>query len=131
MVTPVSRFIELVTICYEENLHIVITIPPSSLQFHQLSFIRKPRASTDTCLLANAQNSTSYGSFGGYYQFNNYPSFPSEFHQATTDKCRSVVDLGFLMKCDRNVGEQWMVICFLMVINSLNPETGVTTQRLF
>ena len=37
MFTPVPRFIELVTIYYEENLHAVTTTAPSSPQFNQAS----------------------------------------------------------------------------------------------
>ena len=49
VLTPVSGFIELVTICYEENLHIVTTIPPSSPQFHQALLRNKELAQTLVC----------------------------------------------------------------------------------
>ena len=87
----------------------VVTIVTTILSTITSSLIKKLRASTETCLLANA---LCLVHLLAIFQFNNYPSSPSQFHGGlvVTVCGRSLLPNEDLMKHDRIVREQWMVI---------------------
>ena len=125
VVTPVSGFTELGEhILWREfkqcNQH------PSSSQSHQASLRSKELEQTLFCWQMQCMHTTSYGPSADYFQFHNYISIiPLTIPSCFIKKQRATMAL---CKPDEIVKE--MVIC-LWNISSANPETGVTTQRLF
>ena len=129
MVTQVSGLIECVSIYYEENLNTVI--PIHHFLTIQSSFIKKQRASMDTCLLPNGQSYHFLWSIcwllSGAITIH-HP--PSQFRQALYYK-----ELPQTLVCDCSLQANGSVIemmlnFFIVLTSSVKPKTWVTHSVL-